>query len=170
MSEKCCGCGKGFAAGDRVVTFRMERVLRGEKSGELGFYEASVTRDNLGVLRGSDGVEEGIDHVHFTPGCLELTFSPMENPFMWDMLADEVRQQIYENESEKDPDEILPDLPELIENPPYCLWCKRTDTVWLNTNKGYPIYNCLACKRLWDHEEDELYWDPAMGDYFLKET
>lgn len=167
MEEKCCGCGKPFAAGDHVVTFRMERVLRGERSNILGFYKSTLIRDNVSVLYGSEGPEDGIDHVHFTPGCLERTFSPIENPFMYDMLADEVRQRIYDEESEMDPAEILPELPELIENPPMCLWCKKTNTVWMHVDKGYPIYNCLACRKLWDHEEDELYWDPEKGDYFL---
>lgn len=162
MDEKCCGCGKGFAAGDQVVTFRMERVLRGDKSGILGFY-------NNHQQLGGYGNEEMmvIDHVHFAPGCLERAFSPMENPFMFDMLADQVRQQIYEEEAERDPAEILPELPELLEDPPYCLWCKRTDTVWMHLDKSYPIYNCIACNKLWDHEEDELSWDSQRGDYFL---
>ncbi len=167
MEEKCCGCGKPFAAGEKVVSFRMERVLRGERSNLLGFYKASLTRDNLGTLQGSNGPAEDIDHVHFTPGCLERTFSPVDNPFMYDMLADEVRQRIYEEESESEPPEIIPEIPELIENPPMCLWCKRTDTVWCHFDKGYPVYNCLACKKLWDHEEDELGWDPIKLEYFL---
>ncbi len=162
MDDKCCGCGKGFAAGESVITFRMERVLRGDKSGVLGFYNH---HQYLGVRNTED--PQIVDHAHFTPGCLERTFSPVDNPFMFDVLADQVRQQIYDEESEKDPSEIMPDLPELLEDPPYCLWCKRTDTVWMHFNKGYPIYNCLSCKRLWDHEDDELYWDDQRGNYFL---
>jgi hypothetical protein len=160
MDEKCCGCGKGFAAGDQVVTFRMEKVRRGEKSNQLGFY-------NNNQLLAATEERLAVDHVHFAPGCLELAFSPVENPFMFDVLADQVRQQIYDEESERDPAEILPDLPELLENPPYCLWCKRKDCVWAHFDKGYPIYNCLACGKLWDHEEDELYWDQEQGEYFL---
>lgn len=161
MDEKCCGCGKLFVAEDQVVTFRLERVRRGEKSNLLGFY-------NLHRYIEGQGTEEtAADHVHFTPGCLERAFSPIENPFMYDMLADQVRQQIYDEESERDPDELLPELPELLEDPPACLWCKRTDSVWMHLSKGYPIYNCLRCRRLWDHEEDELYWDPEKGDYYL---
>lgn len=163
MDEKCCGCGKGFAAGDQVVTFRMERVLRGEKSGVLGFYN---NHQHLGGYGTSEELLV-VDHSHFTPGCLELTFSPMENPFMFDLLANEVRQKIYDEESELDPAEILPDTPELLENPPFCLWCKRTDSVWAHFDKGYTIYNCLHCKKLWDHDEDELYWDSEKNDYFL---
>lgn len=158
MGEKCCGCKKEFAAGDDVLTFYMERVLKGPKSGVIGFYQ------NPNSL-GSEN-EVNIDHVHFLPGCLEMAFSPPDNPFMFDILAAQVRQQIYEEESERDPD-FFPEMPSLIEDPPFCLWCKRTDTVWFSTYKGYPIYNCLACKKLWDHEDDELYWDANAGDYFL---
>ncbi len=159
MGEKCCGCNKEFVAGDNVLTFYMERVLKGQKSGVLGFYESA---NSLGTEN-----EGNIDHVHFLPGCLELAFSPPDNPFMFDVLAEQVRQKIYEEESERDPADILPTLPEMLVDPPYCLWCKRTDTVWLHTDKGYPIFNCLACKKLWDQDDDELCWDQEIGDYFL---
>lgn len=161
MADKCAGCGKGFSAGDRIVTFKMERVLKGEKSGILGYY-----KDNLGVIQGSDG-PENIDHIHFTPGCLERTFSPAENPFLFDIIASQIRQEIYEEERDRDPDTVLPEIPALLDDPPYCLWCKKVNTVWVHFSEGYPIYNCLACGKLWDHEEDELYWDPERGSYFL---
>lgn len=157
---KCCGCKKNFAAGDKVVAFYMGMALQGQKSGMLGIYE---TPNSLGAEN-----ESNTDYVHFLPGCLEMAFSPMENPFLFDVLADQVRQQIYEEESERDTD-FFPEMPSLIEDPPFCIWCKRTDTVWFHTAKGYPIFNCMACQRLWDHEEDELYWDQEAGDYFLLE-
>jgi hypothetical protein len=169
VGYKCCGCGKPFVAGDHVVTFRMEQVRLGEKSNQLGFYNSFWYLEGQGAEDQNlpFGEETTGDHVHFTPGCLEKTFSPVDNPFLYDVLANQVRQKIYDEESDREPDEILPDLPELIEDPPACLWCKRTDTVWVHFPRGYPIYNCIGCSKLWDHEEDELYWDHEKGDYFL---
>lgn len=159
MGEKCCGCKADFVAGDEVLTFYMERALKGPKSGIIGFYE---NPNSLGTEN-----EGNVDHVHFSPGCLELAFSPADNPFMFDLLAAQVRQQIYEDESQKDPIEILPELPGLLDDPPFCLWCKRTDSVWLHTGKQYPIFYCRVCNKLWDHDEDELVWNQEKGDYFL---
>jgi hypothetical protein len=159
----CCGCGKSFVLGDRVLTFCIEEIKRGEKSGKPGFYTVD---DSLGQRFWS--LEDNVDHVHYTPGCLELAFSPPDNPFMFEMLAGQVRQQIYEEESENERDiPVMPELPVLLEDPPFCLDCKRTDTVWTHFAKGYPIYSCIVCNILWDHEEDRLYWDPERADYFL---
>lgn len=154
--NKCCGCGKVFAATNDAVEFNLVRALLGEKSEALGFYPHPSNPDG----------EK--DYVHFTPGCLEMAFSPVENGLMFDILADQVRQQIYEEESERDPE----DYPEitisvLLEDPPYCLWCKRKDTVWCHFSRGYLIHNCITCCKLWDDDEDELIWDPAQGEYFL---
>lgn len=155
---KCCGCGKGFAAADDAVEFTLVRALLGEKSGAVGFYPHPTNP------------EGEKDYVHFTPSCLEMAFSPMENPFMFDILAAQVRQQIYEDETARDPaDDDFPEIEidALLEDPPYCLWCKRKDTVWCHFSLGYPVYNCIVCRKLWDHDEDELEWDPAKGEYFV---
>lgn len=156
MGEKCCGCGKDFVAGDDAVEWRFVRTLQGEKSGRLGFYEHPNSPEGAG------------EYVHWKYGCLEKCFSPAENPFMYDTIAAEVRKEIYEDERDYDSADI-PLLMEYNEDPPYCLWCKRKDTVWVHYDKGYIIFNCLGCMKLWDDDENELEWDAEEGDYFLAE-
>jgi hypothetical protein len=146
MGEKCIACSKEFVLGDRVVTFRLERVLRGEKSGQVGFYEDNQSPED--------------EHVHLTYQCLEKCFSPADNPFMYDTIAAAVRKEIYEDEQEREELDIPLADPD---DPPFCLWCKREDTVWLQIQRDMYIYNCLACHKLWDHNEDELVWDDQRG-------
>lgn len=148
MGEKCCACSKEFANGDRVVSFYLEQVMAGEKSNLLGFYDDRQYADGT------------IDRCHFTHSCLEKCFSPADNPFMYDMIAMEVRKEIYEDE--KDQSELDLRLGG-DEDPPYCLWCKREESVWLNQQRDMWIFNCLACKKLWDQDETELTWDPERG-------
>lgn len=151
MGEKCCACSKDFSNGDRVVTFYFEKVSAGEKSGTLGFYDDNQYPENA------------VDRVHFIHGCLEKCFSPVDNPFMYDTLAELVRQEIYEDERDhKDYSDDIPTIG-MEEELPFCLWCKREDTVWLQMKPDMYIYNCLACQKLWDHEENELVWDPQRG-------
>jgi hypothetical protein len=148
MGEKCCACSREFANGDRVVTFYFERVMAGEKSGALGFYEDNQYADNT------------VDRCHFLYQCLEKCFSPMDNPFMYDFIAEQVRKEVYEDE--KDREEF--DIPVSIdEDPPYCLWCKKEDTVWLQQQRDLWIFHCIECHKLWDQNEDELVWDPQRG-------
>lgn len=149
--EKCCGCSKQFVNGDVVITFYFEQVKAGDKSGALGFYEHRNSPEN------------SVEHVHFTYGCLEKCFSPVDNPFMYDVVAEAVRRQIWEDEKEQDPDIPLHILD--YDDPPFCLWCKREDTVWIQVQRDMRVYNCLACRRLWDHNEDELYWDANKNVY-----
>lgn len=148
MGERCCACSKEFANGDQVVTFYFERVMRGEKSGELGFYEDK------------NYPEQTVDRVHFTYPCLEKCFSPVDNPFMYDVIAESVRKEIYEDERDREDYDIPLTEPD---DPPFCLWCKREDTVWMQVQRETCIYNCLACRKLWDLNEDELVWDPQRG-------
>lgn len=152
--DKCIACGKSFANGDVVLTYFLEKVMAGEKSGLLGYYEhVSFT-------------EQYVERLHFTYGCIEKAFSPVDNPFLFDIVAESIRREIYEEEREKD--EF--DLPMVIEEePPFCLWCKREDTVWMHQRRDVHIYNCLACSKLWDHDEDEMYWDPQKADYVYVE-
>lgn len=147
--EKCCACSRNFAAGDTVITFYFQQVMRGEKSGVLGFYDHKNSPDG------------SVDYVHFSYACLEKCFSPMENPFMYDILADAVRKEIYDDEAGNDDD----DMPEITveEDPPYCLWCKKEEAVWVHYQRDMHIYNCMQCSKLWDDEERELLWDPQRG-------
>lgn len=150
VPEKCAACNKVFAYGDVVITFYFEQVMAGEKSGALGFYEHNNSPD------------QAVDHVHFTYSCLEKCFSPMDNPFLYDQVAALVRQEIIDDERESFDD----DLPPInVEDPPFCLWCKREDTVWKQTSREMIIYNCIACQKLWDDEEDEMYWDMEKHTY-----
>ncbi len=150
MIEKCCACGKPFANGDLVVLFHFEQVKAGEKSGALGFYESTQSP------------EGEPDYVHFEYACLEKCFSPMDNPFMYDMIAEAVRKEAWEDALEKEER----DLPLFMdEDPPFCLWCKKEDTVWMQIQRDMHVYNCLQCRKLWDHNEDELYWDPETNTY-----
>lgn len=146
--ERCIACGRPFAKGDDVVTFRLERVRAGEKSDALGFYDHPS----------SPNQEE--ERVHFNYSCLEKGFSPADNPFLYDSVVASIRQEIYEDEKEVDHD-----LPPIDEDPPFCLWCKREDTVWMQIQRDMYIYNCLACQKLWDHNEEEMYWDHERGQY-----
>lgn len=154
---KCYGCGKGFAAADVMVEWSLVRALLGEKSGVLGVYPHQHNPDN----------EK--DYIHTDPSCLEASFSPMvETSFMWDIVADQARQIIIEEERATDPD----DYPELsvealLEDPPYCLWCKRKDSVWMHFSLAYPVSYCFGCMRFWDHDEDELERDPATGEFYV---
>lgn len=153
MGEKCCACSREFANGDRVVTFYFEKVMRGEKSGELGFYDDNQYPDN------------SVDRTHFNYSCLEKCFSPMDNPFMYDAIAEMVRKEIREDETDRDEYEVsIMDYDE----PPYCLWCKREDTVWMQQQRDLHIYNCIACRKLWDQNEDELIWDPQRGYIYVQ--
>ncbi len=159
---KCYGCGKGFASGSDMVEWSLVRALMGEKSGLIGVYSHPQNPEN------------DKDYIHTDPSCLDAAFTPMsERNFMWDILADQVRQQIYEEETERDPADDPSNMYEvyeiILEDPPYCLWCKRKDTVWCNFSKGYVVHNCVVCRKLWDQEEDELEWDQEKGDYFLVE-
>lgn len=147
--DKCCACSREFANGDRVVTFYFERVLAGEKSGALGYYEDYQY------------TEQAVDRVHFLYPCLEKCFSPVDNPFMYDFLADQVRREIYEDERNNDDDHDIPF--QMDDDPPYCLWCKKEDTVWLQQQRDMWIFFCNACNKLWNQDEDELVFDPQRG-------
>lgn len=147
MAGKCCACSKEFVSGDSVVTFYLEKVLAGEKSGVLGFYDDDRYPDRE------------VDHVHFSHNCLEKCFSPIENPFLYDTVVESIRKDIYEDEADS-----VDDIPiNIDDDPPYCLWCKREDTVWKQIQRDLHIFNCIACSRLWDQDETELIWDPQNG-------
>lgn len=149
MTEKCCACRKEFKDGEEVVTFYFERTKIGEKSGLVGFYAHPNYPD------------DSIERVHFTHQCLEKCFSPMDNPFLYDSIVhkirseveEDLRQEIYDEISiEFDEDIVIPD----VDDPPYCLWCKRRDSVWIQIrNQGY-FYACTACNKYWDQDENEL--------------
>lgn len=147
MTEKCCACSKEFVNGDTVVTFYLERVMTGQKSGVLGFYDDT---------RYPDGA---MDRVHFSYSCLEKCFSPVENPFLYDVVVETVRKEIYEDEIE-----AADDIPITIEDdPPYCPWCKKEDSVWKQIQRDIHIFHCVVCHKLWDQDETELVWDPQNG-------
>ena len=152
MGERCCACRKEFAAGDTIITFFFERVLQGEKSNLPGFYPHPNS---------PEGPDEA-ERVHFNYSCLEKCFSPADNPFMFDIIAEQVRREILEDEQEFNDD--FP-IVEFDDDPPYCLWCKRKDTVWLQVRMGGNILTCLACGKLWDDEEHEVVWDATRGIY-----
>lgn len=145
MGEKCCACAKEFAAADVVISFYFEQVLQGEKSGALGFYPHK------------NSPADSVDHVHFNHSCLEKGFSPAEFPFLYDSIVDMIRQEVYEEmEFEDCPIDIE-------EDPPYCLWCKRTDTVWSQQQNGFIVLTCQPCQKIWDDEDYELTWAPENG-------
>ena len=147
---RCCACRKQFGPGDEVVTFRLETVRRGEKSGQLGFYAHG------------NYPEDFEDHTHFSAGCLEKTFSPMDNPFMYDAIADKVREEIESEIRDEIYDELsaefqTEDVPLYAEDElPFCLWCKKTNTVWLQHRHAGIIFFCTVCQKYWDDEETEL--------------
>jgi len=152
VSEKCCACGKEFKNDEEVVTFYLERAKVGEKSGALGFYQhQSYPKDC-------------IDRVHFSYTCLEKCFSPADNPFLYDSIAiklraditDDIRQEIYDEINI----ELEDDMPLIdLADPPFCLWCKRTDTVWIQVRNGACVYACPPCNKYWNEDEDELTQD-----------
>lgn len=150
MAEKCCACNKPFIEGEDVVTFYMEKAKIGEKSGQLGFYaHPSYPKDY-------------IDRVHFTYSCLEKCFSPADNPFLYDSIVlkirqettDDIRQEVYDEINIEFEDDF-PKIPD-IDDPPFCLWCKRRETVWIQIRTNGCIYACTSCNKYWDEEENEI--------------
>ncbi len=146
--DKCPGCSKAFVNGDQVIRVNLERVMAGEKSGALGFYDHQhLTRDEP-------------ERIHFSHSCIEKYFSPIENPFYYDFLAEQVRAEIYQDEKDRDEFELPNPMDE---DPPYCLWCKKEETVWLQQQRDLWIFFCTACQKLWDQDEYELVFDPQKG-------
>lgn len=113
----------------------------------------------LGFYEHPNSPQDSTEHVHFAYNCLEKCFSPVDNPFMYDALAAIVREEVMEDMACEE------DFPEYEEDLPYCLWCKKTDTVWVQRRLTGEILTCVACNKLWDIEETELRYDPAKGEY-----
>jgi hypothetical protein len=42
------------------------------------------------------------------------------------------------------------------DEPPYCLWCKATDYVWMHQKPQGMIFCCTRCNKYWDDQEEEL--------------
>jgi hypothetical protein len=128
--------------GDSVFAFHLESVRRGEKSGVMGFYSHS------------HNPSKEQEYAHAWPSCLEKCFSPEagENGFLYDEVVHSIRQEVYE-ELGYDPNNDVP-LDEF--DPPFCLWCKKTDTVWMQDQMDRKVYYCTACQKYWDDEETEL--------------
>lgn len=152
MEDRCCACLKPFEAGDQVVSFYLEHIRRGEKSGQLGFYQ----HENY--------PEENTDHVHFRASCLEMCFSPVDNPFLYDAIVDKVRKDVESDIRDEIYDQVCaeygvddpPQYPLEEDELPFCLWCKKTNTVWMQQKTGGVIFYCAGCQKWWDEEENEL--------------
>ena len=157
MGEKCCACQQEFREGETSVAFFFQAAKRGEKSGMVGLYEHP------------DYPNATKDYVHFTHTCLEKCFSPVDNPFLYDVLTaamrkevvDDVREEVYEEMREEY--EFGEGIVPFEEDPPMCIWCKKVDYLWCHFRMGGTIYNCMSCRKMWDDEETELTWDPDEG-------
>ena len=153
MEDRCAGCRQPFALGDVVQTFYLQEVRYGEKSGQLGFYDHPS----------SPG--DSVDHMHYWHGCAELYFQP-ENGWLYDIIVDKIRREVTEDIRDEIYEEFrleYEDMPPEPREPPMCLWCKSPRAVWKHEELDKDIFNCLACQKLWDHNEDELLWDPQRG-------
>lgn len=151
MQDKCPGCSKAFVAGDEVFACRLEQVRKGEKSGVLGFYPSR---------RNPEGEEE---RIHFHHTCIEVYFNP-EHGYAYDDVVAAIRKEIWE---EFHDDRYLDGIPE-VRDPPVCLWCKQEDGVWKHEQRDMDIFNCMRCRKLWDHDENELAFDPQRGYYIVE--
>jgi hypothetical protein len=155
MSDKCCACSKAFQDGDEVLTFYIEKSKRGSKSGMIGFY----SHPNY--------PKDYIDRSHFTAACLEKCFSPADNPFLYDTIVakiraettEDIRQEIYDD-MDLELDDEFPDMPD-IDDPPFCLWCKGPESVWVQIRSSGYLYACTKCNKYWDQDENEI--DLATG-------
>lgn len=145
--ETCAACRKPFADGDDAVTFYFEKAKIGEKSGILGFY----THPNY--------PGDYIDRIHFNYACVEKCFSPADNPFMYDVIVNKIRLEVTDDIRQEAYDEINIELEDGfpdIDDPPFCLWCKKREPVWIQIRSNGYIYTCTACQKYWDQDENEL--------------
>lgn len=164
--QKCSSCNQAFHEGDEVQRVPpLEVVLRGEKSGELGVY-----------LTGDQTPLEDQEILHHRYGCYEKYFSPMENPFLYDTLANQVYEEKEGEFREEIRDEFASRFEEVKEmissqnfnfcvecwkeleedEPPYCLWCKSPDFVAMHQKKQGLTFFCAPCNKYWDDQENEI--------------
>ena len=149
---RCSVCSKNFVAGDDVLTFYLQKV--------------GLTEDNeLGLFEHLQYPEDYVDRVHFEHKCLEQTFSPADNPFMYDKIYDEVcddiesqlREELSEQIREEIEEELGLDIPNYEDQEPdQCIWCKKNDCVWRRVLTGGIIFYCTRCNKMWDDEENEV--------------
>ena len=174
MSDKCNVCQKPI--GDRRQRFPLpERLMRGPKSGMLGWYPDPDYPN-----------EEDVVHM---PECCSSYWDMEQHPILFDEQARKFRDQLrpdieaevrddYEakiTELEEQVARLKEGVPEDIREfcfecaapleegdgqepeEPQCLWCKASDQVW---EKSYPAYgtvfNCRRCNRYWNEHEEEL--------------
>lgn len=155
METKCLACGREFQHGEAVVAFCYEQAQKGTKSGLIGFY----SHPHYG--REDEGNNNYTEHVHFTHSCLEKCFSPADNPYYYDQVVQAIRKEVEADIRDEIYDELsaeYDDMPRVRveEDPPFCLWCKREDTVWLQERRTGCVFFCTVCQKYWDDQENEL--------------
>ena len=182
---QCAACRKEFQEGDEVQRVPpLEVVLRGEKSGILGIYPykgGGIRFDSLDMThhdprRDEEGGIDSLDFVHHNHRCYEKYFSPVDNPFLYDAIAKLVETEKEEQIREEIREELrdrFDTIKEMIsdhqfnfcvdcwanldeDEPPYCLWCKSPDNVWMHQKPQGMILCCTACNRYWNDQEEEL--------------
>ncbi len=163
--KNCAACKHPFKLGDKVQRVPpLEEIRKGAKSGELGTYSI----DNISP----------IDHdlLHNSHGCYETYFSPMENPFLYDGIAQEVYSELEGQLREEIKDELSAQFEQVKEmiaegnhnfcvdcwamveedKPPTCLWCESPDAVWMHQKKQGMIFWCSRCNRSWNDQDIEI--------------
>ena len=149
--KKCCACSKEFRAGDKILTFSINEVRYGEKSGALGIYP------------NKDYGEDHQDYSHFTYQCLERTFSPIENPFLYDILYNAIKEEAYKDAKDEAYEEFQMDVPPSYDNddPPECIWCKKIGITWMLIRTTNTIFYCPECNQYWDQDENPVAEEAA---------
>jgi hypothetical protein len=165
MQNHCVACRKQFHDGDQVQRLPpLEEIRRGEKSGLLGAYPLDNTP------------EDDQDLVHHDFGCYEIFFSPADNPFLFDAIVKQVEEARESEIRDEIRDELATKFEEVKEmisernfnfcvdcwanldedEPPYCLWCKDTQYVWMHQTPQGMILCCTRCNKYWNDQEEEL--------------
>jgi len=166
MQKKCASCHQEFREEDEVQRVPpLEKVRRGQKSGELGVYPSTdkVHPDDQDLL-------------HNKHGCYEKFFSPMDNPFLYDAISnrvyiereDQIREEVQEEMMNRF-DEVKEMISERKFNfcvdcwadleedePPVCLWCKSPDYVWMHQRRQGMMFCCTRCNKYWNDQEEEM--------------
>ena len=87
--DRCDHCRREFQEGDATQFLPSpERVLLGQKSGVLGFYQHESYQP-------ADAIR-----VHF-PACFIASANPDENPYLYDQLMDDDRAQLEDEINEE---------------------------------------------------------------------
>lgn len=173
--QRCAACNQPFHEGDEIQRLPpLELALRGEKSGELGIYstrEGQVDYDDQ-------------DLVHHKYGCYEKYFSPLDNPFLYDSIAN----RVYEEREEQFKDEVREEFAQKFEEvkemiseqkfsfcvecwkeleedePTYCLWCKSPNFVCMHQRRQGMTFFCAPCNKYWDDQENEITASQFYGE------